>query len=111
MCSTNWAFHLKVIFKFTLSVFDTIFQSLQKCFESRNIELLQETISKMPEDEAKCHLKRCVDSGLWIADASSQAAEKTEDGAAVKTEQIYEELGASTSTTKIKPTITTDDVD
>lgn len=46
------------------------FQSLQQCFESRNIELLQETISKLPEEEAKYHLKRCVDSGLWIPDAS-----------------------------------------
>lgn len=86
------------------------FQTLQDCFESRNIALLQETISKMPEDEARYHLKRCVDSGLWIADAS-QAAENTEDGAAVKTEPTYEEAGASASTTDPKPTITTDDVD
>lgn len=90
--------------------FFDLFQTLQDCFESRNISLLQETISKMPEDEARYHLKRCVDSGLWIADAS-QAAEKTEDGAAVKTEPIYEEAGASASTTDPKPTITTDDVD
>lgn len=86
-------------------------QALQKCFESRNIELLQETISKMEETEAKYHLKRCVDSGLWIADAS-QAAEKTkEEAAVVKSEPIYEESGASASTTETKPTITTDDVD
>lgn len=64
----------------------------------------------MPEDEAKYHLKRCVDSGLWIADAS-QAAEKTEDGAAVKVEPIYGESGASASTTETKPTVSTDDVD
>lgn len=23
----------------------------------------------MPDDEAKYHMKRCVDSGLWLADA------------------------------------------
>lgn len=64
----------------------------------------------MPEDEAKYHLKRCVDSGLWIADAS-QAAEKTEDGAAVKAEPIYEEPGASSSAPDTKPNVTTDEVD
>lgn len=85
-------------------------QILQKCFESRNIELLQETISKMPEDEAKYHLKRCVDSGLWIADAS-QAADKTDAVAATETEPIYEEPGASALTTGIQPNVTTDDVD
>lgn len=66
----------------------------------------------MPEDEAKYHLKRCVDSGLWIADAS-QAVEKTEDGASVKTEPIYEESGASASATETEataPTLPTDAV-
>lgn len=43
---------------------------LQECFETRNIELLQKAISELPEDQAKYHLKRCVDSGLWIPDAS-----------------------------------------
>lgn len=72
----------------------------------------------MPEDEAKYHLKRCVDSGLWIADAS-QAAEKG-DGAAdvkedVKEEPVYEEPGASASAsapaTETKPNVAIDDVD
>lgn len=52
-----------------LEVFESLPDDLKKCFESQNIGLLQETISKMPEEEAKYHMKRCVDSGLWIPDA------------------------------------------
>lgn len=82
-----------------------IFQVLQKCFESRDIALLQETISKMPEDEAKYHLKRCVDSGLWVPDASKadkDAAEPDEAGAAAV---------IASSSSEPKPNISTEDVD
>lgn len=41
-------------------------QELQDCFEKRDTELLKEVIMKMPEEEAKYHMKRCVDSGLWV---------------------------------------------
>lgn len=33
--------------------------------------MLKEIIAKMPEDQARYHMKRCVDSGLWVADASA----------------------------------------
>ena len=29
----------------------------------------------MPEEEAKYHMKRCVDSGLWVPDASTLQAD------------------------------------
>lgn len=45
----------------------------------------------MPVEEAKYHMKRCVDSGLWVPNAadandddsekSKEASEKTEDSA------------------------------
>lgn len=65
-----------------LEVFESLPDDLKKCFESQNIELLQETISKMPEEEAKLHMKRCVDSGLWIPDAKKN--ETTEEIPAAK---------------------------
>ncbi|XP_067612656.1 hsp90 co-chaperone Cdc37 isoform X2 [Eurosta solidaginis] len=55
-------------------VFDTLPESLQKCFESRDIKLLQKTIAEMPVDEAKYHMKRCVDSGLWVPNAADREA-------------------------------------
>uniref|UniRef100_A0A0A1WXT4 Hsp90 co-chaperone Cdc37 n=1 Tax=Zeugodacus cucurbitae TaxID=28588 RepID=A0A0A1WXT4_ZEUCU len=67
-------------------VFETLPESLQKCFESRDIELLQKTIAEMPVEEAKYHMKRCVDSGLWVPNAgdveigeSKEKDPKTED--------------------------------
>ncbi|XP_054159006.1 hsp90 co-chaperone Cdc37-like [Oppia nitens] len=53
-------------------VFNSLPESLQKCFESRDIQLLQKTIAEMPEEEARLHMKRCIDSGLWVPDANSK---------------------------------------
>lgn len=66
--------------------------------------MLQETISKMPEDEAKYHIKRCVDSGLWVPDANK--AEKSADVA----ESSTSDVGASSSA-DVKPNVSTEDVD
>ncbi|XP_066253926.1 hsp90 co-chaperone Cdc37 [Euwallacea similis] len=60
-------------------VYNSLPEELQKCFDTRNIELLQETISKMDEEQAKYHIKRCVDSGLWVPDASKQQAGDGDD--------------------------------
>ncbi|XP_005181397.1 hsp90 co-chaperone Cdc37 [Musca domestica] len=74
-----------------LEVFETLPDELKACFESRDTELLQKTIAAMPVEEAKYHMKRCVDSGLWVPNAadandddsekSKEASEKTEDSA------------------------------
>ncbi|KAJ8975830.1 hypothetical protein NQ317_001226 [Molorchus minor] len=53
--------------------------SLKNCFESQDIQLLQETIAKMDEEEAKYHMKRCVDSGLWVPDAGKKKQEESSD--------------------------------
>lgn len=58
-----------------MEIFDTLPDELKKCFESQDIELLKDTISKMPEEDAKYHMKRCVDSGLWVPDAKKDGAE------------------------------------
>ena len=54
-------------------------QALKECFESQDISKLQEAIRSLPESEARYHMKRCVDSGLWVP---SKEDEKTsqEDG-------------------------------
>lgn len=60
-------------------------QELQDCFEKRDTELLKEVIMKMPEEEAKYHMKRCVDSGLWVPEAGSkEAAEQQYEAIAVQ---------------------------
>ena len=57
-----------------VEVFDTLPESLQQCFESQNIELLQETLLKMSREDAEYHMDRCVKSGLWVPDAKQKAA-------------------------------------
>ena len=52
----------------------TFFQELQKCFEEKDIPMLQEVLGKMPEEEARGYLKKCIDSGLWIANAQEAQA-------------------------------------
>jgi len=46
-------------------VFETLPDELKECFESQDIQRLQETIKSMDQDQARYHMKRCVDSGLW----------------------------------------------
>lgn len=77
-----------------------IFQELKACFESRDTELLQKTIASMPVESAKYHMKRCVDSGLWVPNAADleNAEEKTEEDTSkdqpTKSEPVY--TGVST---------------
>lgn len=37
--------------------------------------MLQEVLGKMPEEEAKGYLKKCIDSGLWVPNARDAQAE------------------------------------
>lgn len=65
-----------------VEVFESLPECLQKCFEAQDIPLLQQTIASMSEEEATYHMKRCVDSGLWVPDA--KAKEKEEQQKATK---------------------------
>lgn len=73
-----------------LEVLETLPPDLKECFETQDIAKLQEVITKMDEKDARHHLKRCVDSGLWVPD--SKADEKASgDSSGGKEEPIYEE--------------------
>ncbi|KAL1005121.1 hypothetical protein UPYG_G00054830 [Umbra pygmaea] len=52
-----------------VEVYDSLPQEMQKCFDDKDIAMLQEVISKMDPMEAKAHMKRCIDSGLWVPNA------------------------------------------
>jgi len=49
-----------------LEVLETLPPILKDCFEKMDIPMLQTAIAKMDPEEAMYHMKRCVDSGLWI---------------------------------------------
>lgn len=84
------------------------------------MELLQKTIAAMPVDVAKLHMKRCVDSGLWVPNAADLAGDKEDEdeegqgpeGAAVGGEKTDD--AKSESAAKEEPIYTgvsTEDVD
>lgn len=54
-----------------VEVMETLPQELKECFETKSIPKLQEVLSKMSKEDAAYHMKRCVDSGLWVADAKA----------------------------------------
>ncbi|XP_077093976.1 hsp90 co-chaperone Cdc37 isoform X1 [Siphateles boraxobius] len=49
-----------------VEVYETLPAEMQKCFDDKDIQMLQDAISKMDPTEAKLHMKRCIDSGLWV---------------------------------------------
>lgn len=50
-----------------VEVFDSLPESMQDAFESRQKEKLEAALRAMPPEEANFHLQRCIDSGLWNA--------------------------------------------
>nr|XP_029509463.1 hsp90 co-chaperone Cdc37-like [Oncorhynchus nerka] len=54
-------------------------QEMKKCFDDKDISMLQEAISKMDPMEAKGHMKRCIDSGLWVPNANTDNEEDKEE--------------------------------
>ena len=54
-----------------VEVMESLPAELRECFETRNIPKLQQVLKQMSKEEAAYHMKRCVDSGLWVADAKA----------------------------------------
>ncbi|KAL7644814.1 UNVERIFIED_CONTAM: hypothetical protein RMT77_004627 [Armadillidium vulgare] len=53
-----------------LEVLEELPEELKKCFETQDIQMLKDAIAKMDPEVAAVHMKRCVDSGLWVPDAN-----------------------------------------
>jgi len=48
-----------------VEVFESLPDIMKKCFEAQDIPMLQKAIQELDEKDARYHMKRCVDSGLW----------------------------------------------
>jgi len=48
-----------------VEVFESLPQSMQEAFESRDTEKLKEALLAMSPEDAQLHMDRCVKSGLW----------------------------------------------
>ncbi|NXY23662.1 CDC37 protein, partial [Atrichornis clamosus] len=76
-----------------VDVYESLPPELQKCFDVKDVQLLQDTISKMDPTEAKYHMQRCIDSGLWVPNAKGGDGADKGSGEAVY-EEIKKENGA-----------------
>uniref|UniRef100_A0A4W5RK21 Cdc37 C-terminal domain-containing protein n=1 Tax=Hucho hucho TaxID=62062 RepID=A0A4W5RK21_9TELE len=99
-----------------VEVYDTLPEEMKKCFDDKDISILQEAISKMDPmvsvsclslslalsltltcvccgvlQEAKVHMKRCIDSGLWVPNANTDNEEDKEDEEEEKEDKEDEE--------------------
>lgn len=61
-----------------VDVFESLPDALKKCFELQDTAMLQEAIASLSPEEATYHMKRCVDSGLWVPEAKKSAGEGDE---------------------------------
>ncbi|KAM9313135.1 hsp90 co-chaperone Cdc37 [Gastrophryne carolinensis] len=75
-----------------VEVYESLPAELQKCFDTKDIEMLKETISKMDPKEASIYMKQCVDSGLWVPNAKGGPDSEDADS-----EAIYEEAKTESS--------------
>ncbi|XP_076467398.1 hsp90 co-chaperone Cdc37-like isoform X2 [Babylonia areolata] len=66
-----------------VEVMESLPEELRECFESRDIGMLQQAIMKMDKEQAEYHIKRCVDSGLWVPNAADAEKEEQEGEGAV----------------------------
>ncbi|XP_066129262.1 hsp90 co-chaperone Cdc37 [Saccopteryx bilineata] len=62
-----------------VEVYESLPEELQKCFDVKDVQMLQDTISKMDPTDAKYHMQRCIDSGLWVPNSKSTEAKEGEE--------------------------------
>ncbi|XP_075947710.1 hsp90 co-chaperone Cdc37-like isoform X3 [Anarhichas minor] len=62
-----------------VEVYKSLPKEIQKSFDEKNIRMLQEAINKLDLDEGKYHLKRCIDSGLWVPDSLEGDGDEEEE--------------------------------
>lgn len=77
-------------------VIETLPADLRECFETQDLDKLQDVLAAMGEEDAKYHMKRCVDSGLWVPEAKTNEASSSDsasgnDDKSTQEEGIYSE--------------------
>ncbi|XP_074059460.1 hsp90 co-chaperone Cdc37 [Macrotis lagotis] len=73
-----------------VEVYEALPVELQKCFDIKDVQMLQDTISKMDPTEAKYHMQRCIDSGLWVPNAKAAGGQEKGDEEAPASDLVGE---------------------
>ncbi|XP_028260914.1 hsp90 co-chaperone Cdc37-like [Parambassis ranga] len=61
-----------------VEVYESLPKEIQRSFDEKNIQMLQEAMNKLDVEEGKYHLKRCIDSGLWVPESGEGEDEDDE---------------------------------
>uniref|UniRef100_UPI00358E9D25 hsp90 co-chaperone Cdc37 isoform X2 n=1 Tax=Myxine glutinosa TaxID=7769 RepID=UPI00358E9D25 len=64
-----------------LEVLETLPPELKECFDQKDVSQLQEVIAKMDAADARHHMQRCVDSGLWVPNGKEVDVEENRETA------------------------------
>lgn len=59
---------------------------MRDAFDSQDVSRLQAVAAEMDKEEFNRHLKRCIDSGLWVPNAADRMGEEVEDDPGAGTE-------------------------
>jgi len=62
-----------------MDVFKTLPGDMQMAFQAKDMQALNAAVEALPAKEAKYHLKRCEDSGLWCPNPEAGVAPYRED--------------------------------
>lgn len=54
-----------------MQVLRTLPAEMRAAFEAQDVQRLMAAVESLPEEEAKYHLRRCEDSGLWVPSAGA----------------------------------------
>ncbi|XP_072346953.1 hsp90 co-chaperone Cdc37 [Scyliorhinus torazame] len=81
-----------------VEVYESLPVEMKNCFDSKDIQMLQDVISKLEPTDAKYYMQRCIDSGLWIPNA--KAAEEEGEKSAEDEDPVYEEVKKESSEEK-----------
>lgn len=73
-----------------VEVYESLPEELQKCFDVKDVQMLQDAISKMDPADAKYHMQRCIDSGLWVPNSKSSDAKEGEEAGPGDTDTLRE---------------------
>ncbi|XP_028309221.1 LOW QUALITY PROTEIN: hsp90 co-chaperone Cdc37-like [Gouania willdenowi] len=62
-----------------VEVYASLPKEIQRSFDEKNIDMLQEAMNKLEPEEGKYLLKQCIDSGLWVPETGDDDEEKEEE--------------------------------
>ncbi|VDP82406.1 unnamed protein product [Echinostoma caproni] len=82
-----------------VEVFESLPPNMKECFEKKDVEMLKTVLCSMDPKDAEYHMKRCVDSGLWVDNVNPEAGDEGD-----KAETANDEPDATGSTEQTNAT-------